>query len=58
MRLRGSSMRSKPYEAQHLKEAHEYLDARARYLQEILEKKEKSRPKKKGLLSRLMGWFS
>ncbi len=51
-------MRSKPYEAQHLKEAHEYLDARARYLQEILEKKEKSRPKKKGLFSRLMGWFS
>ena len=51
-------MRSKPYEARHLKEAQEDLDARAQYLQEILGHKEKPRQKKKGLLSRLMGWFS
>ena len=51
-------MRSKPYEAQHLKDAHEDLDARAQYVQEILGHKEKSRQKKKGLLSRLIEWFS
>ena len=51
-------MRSKPYDARHLKEAQENLDARILYLQETLGKKEKSRQKKKGLLSRLMSWFS
>jgi len=51
-------MRSNPYEARHLREAREDLDARMRHLQEILRHKEKPRQKKKGLLSRLFGWFS
>jgi len=51
-------MRSSPYSPRHLKEVQKDLDACMRHVREILGKKEKSRQKRRGLLSRLFEWFS
>ena len=51
-------MRSKPYEAQYLKEAQGDLDSRAQRLQEILDRIKSQQKKKRGLLSKILGWFS
>jgi len=51
-------MKNEPYKVQHLKKAQKKLDAHARYVQELLEREQRARKEKKGLLARLMEWFS
>ena len=51
-------MRSKPYEAQHLRDAQGDLEVRAQRVQEILDRIKSQQKKKRGLLSKIFGWFS